>query len=225
MLARITGTDDRNPLQRRLGHLVFAREAFAERADGNAKADEEQQREVEVDERDAPGDTQGGAGPVHAADERKQEDDEGRVGKREDHAQGIVQAKIIEDTAELTEQAQQDELQGDDPEQRVGTLGVEVALHVLIRRREDRSAGEAHLITQPERKRRQGPVDEEEEEHPLDGAHLGRWGAQGHGHRVRRSAAGFIQSRYGTRWCGFFHASTLSGGEDLRQEPSSRYRR
>jgi hypothetical protein len=58
-----------------------------------------------------------------------------------------VQAKIIEDAAELPEQAEQDELQRHNPEQGQRSLGEEIAFHILIRRGEDGPAGEAHLVT------------------------------------------------------------------------------
>ena len=93
--------------------------------------------------------------------------------------QGLPQLPLIVPANE------QGELQGDDPKQRVGALAEEVTFDVLVRRGERGPTGEAQLIAEPERQRRQRPVDQEKEEPPLERSDFRHGGALRHGVRSR----------------------------------------
>jgi hypothetical protein len=181
LFAGIAGSDDGDALERRRRGRGFARETLAQGTDGHAETDEEDQREVEVDERDAARKSQDGGGSGRAAEEGQQQDDERRQRQREAHAQRVMQAEIIEDATELTEEPQERELQRHDPQQSPGSLREEVSLDILVGRRQRGAAGETHLVAEPEGERGQGPIDEEEEGRPLERTDLGHGSALGHG--------------------------------------------
>ena len=162
--ARLAGADDGDALDDAGRRTGADGETLAERADGNAEADEQDQREVEVDQRDAARQAERVTGGDTAQEIRQGERREGRRREGEGGAQGVGQTEIIEDPAELSPEREQTYLQRDEPEQRVWTLFVEIGLEgQMLRGRRFIGADEPELISEPQGERGQHPVSREED--------------------------------------------------------------
>ena len=139
-------------------------EPFTQRAHRDAEADEQDQGEVEVDQRDATRQTESISRGAAPHEHRQSKRGEGRGGEGERRAERVRKTEVIEDAAELPPEGEQKDLERDQPEQRDRALLIKIGFEgQMLRSRRLVSADETEFIGEPQRQRGQHPVGREEE--------------------------------------------------------------
>ena len=178
--ARLTGADDGDAFDHAGRRTRAGGETLPEGADGDAETDEQHEREVEVDQRDAAREAERITRRATAQETWHGQRGEGRRREGEGRAEGVRQTEVIEDAAELSPERQQGHLERDQPEQGERPLLIEIRLEgQMFRGGRFVGADEPEFIGEPKRERGQHPVSREEERGALEAG-----GGVGHG--VRR---------------------------------------